>query len=1202
VARHPDQHLNLYELTALASEKLPGNARLRPSEAEHQELEDHLVSCKECRHWFEQEAMLLSMSKRLPNLGKSQGNSPCPSEQEWMELAAGLHAPLETHKQIEHAMDCPRCAVLLKTASEQFADDLSGEEARFLSGLTSSDPKWQKQLARRIREPGSGEIPSPGKKAHDQPLFPRYWLAAAGAAILALAILSFTYFRTARTVDRLLTVAYSEHRTNDLRMAGSRYNSVEAFRGSTPTGLHRPTALLEAEVLIAKELASKPDDPFWLDAQGRADLMNDDYSSALSSLQRASLYAPVNQAIRLDLASAYFLRAEELKRPEDYGRAADLLGRVLATDPRNEIARFNHAIVSERLLLYDQAVEDWRRYLQVDPGSPWSNEARERLRNLEEKMRLEKDRSERPILGPAEFLAALADNRDATVRDEDLRIERYFDVALSEWIPEAFSSPSASSAETTHRALDRLSEILTARHQDPWFADLLDELQKKPISHHALPSLADAVKMAQTTDLDHARRSAVDALRLFQASRNAAGEQTALFELSYADQLSHRTFDCLGEARSGTNPRLAGRYPWLTAQMALEAAACTDLNDETARRLASEALSVARLHHYPSLELRALTFLAGLYQYMGDASSAWRYSLEGLERYWQGDFAAMRGYSLCAGLDLVAEDSEQWFLEVQILQQAHRFIGDEPDLELRAMHQYRLANALALAGDYSAAEQSLQTARTLLLHSADGTRKNNLEFEAQVSSAKLELLHSEPEAAIKRLEPWKPTARNFSDQDLVFDYFRYLGLSYFAAGKPIQARQDLTEAVTLAEESLARNGDERERLIWSRKSDEVYRALVQLSLPGSPRETLDLWEWSKAASLRGVFPSRRPRERQNVPIASARAPAVAFVVPQDTLVISYAVLPAGIFAWTYGRDGVRPYRLPISDLELEQLTHAFADHCARPDSDLTVLQRESRELYRKLISPAAPLPASYKYLVIEPDKSLWLVPFEALLDQQDVYLGDRFSISFSPGLNYLAVSPRPQEITKDSPVLVAGDPVTTGSAPLDDAEAEANGIARQFRFSKVLMQAEVGSAQIAKHMESAEIFHFSGHATASPDGVGLVLGDSIVDAATARVSGFSHLKLAVLSACNTANGTTGVFDDRNSLARLLVGAGILDVVASRWTVDSRATSSLMQEFYAQLLSGRGVSSSLQEASHKLRQKKEYTHPFYWASFSVFGRN
>ena len=111
-----------------------------------------------------------------------------------------------------------------------------------------------------------------------------------------------------------------------------------------------------------------------------------------------------------------------------------------------------------------------------------------------------------------------------------------------------------------------------------------------------------------------------------------------------------------------------------------------------------------------------------------------------------------------------------------------------------------------------------------------------------------------------------------------------------------------------------------------------------------------------------------------------------------------------------------------------------------------------------------------------------------------------------------------------------------------------------------------------------------------------------MDAATARVSGFSHLKLAVLSACNTANGTTGVFDDRNSLARLLVGAGILDVVASRWTVDSRATSSLMQEFYAQLLSGRGVSSSLQEASHKLRQKKEYTHPFYWASFSVFGRN
>ncbi len=58
MGRLPDQHLNLYELTLLASEKLSEGTQLRPSEAERKELEDHLLLCKECRDWFDQERFL----------------------------------------------------------------------------------------------------------------------------------------------------------------------------------------------------------------------------------------------------------------------------------------------------------------------------------------------------------------------------------------------------------------------------------------------------------------------------------------------------------------------------------------------------------------------------------------------------------------------------------------------------------------------------------------------------------------------------------------------------------------------------------------------------------------------------------------------------------------------------------------------------------------------------------------------------------------------------------------------------------------------------------------------------------------------------------------------------------------------------------------------------------------------------------------
>jgi len=1197
VGRLPDQHLNLYELRLLASDRLSMGMRFRISETGRKELDDHILGCPECRELLEQEQFLFPMSRRIPT--RITPGPTCPSEQQWMEFAAGLHPPAEAQERLEHANSCAYCSGRLQRVSEQFADDLTDEEKNVLNGLASADPFWQKDLASRMQAASSRTNPFLRVKAGwIKVRFLRSGIAVASAT-LVLAIAWLAHSRPDRAVNRLLSLAYSEQRSGDLRMIGSRYASVEAFRGGETPALRRPTALLEAEVMISKELASTPDNPFWLDAQARADLMEANYSPALASLERASRYEPDNQAIRIDLASAYFLRGEELKRSEDYGRAVDLFGQVLATDPKNEVARFNRAIASERLLLYDQAVQDWHRYLEFDPSSSWSQEARKRLAELEEKINQQKQRSERPLLGPAEFVSLYRDNPENAIKEIDPRIERYFETALAHWIPAAFSNTRGMTAATARNALDSLSVILARKHGDYWLADFLSELRQKPLSRAALPHLTESLRLSPVADLDRARQSAIDAEVAFHKSRNYAGELMAQFESSYADQLAHQVSNCLDEARSRGDSRLAERYPWLRAQLALEAAACTNLNDETARKLASEALSLAKLQHYPSLELRSLTFLAALYQYMGDTSSAWRYSTEGLAHYWKGDYTATRGYSLYAGLDFVAEDTEEWSLDVQVLEEAARFIRDDPDLELRAMQRYRLANALAMTGDFSAAERTFTEARSLFLHSDDGTRKNNFEFEAQIDLAKLELLRSRPENAIYRLEPFRETARAISDEDFVFDYFRSLGLAYFAAGKTVQARQNLADAVGLAEESLGRNHDERERLIWSRKFDQVYRAMVQLSLSGPPRDTLAQWEWFKGASLRG-----RPllRRQENVPFDARRVPALSFVVPADTVVVSYAVLPEGTFVWSYTGDQARQYRLTISNSELERLVRRFADHCSRPDSDLATLSAESHELYQKLLGPLEPFLKSSEHLVIEPDQSLWLVPFEALLDREGLYLGDRYAISFSPGLDYLAVSPSWQGVTQDSRIVIAGDPETFGRTPLDDAEEEAKGIARRFRYNELLLKNDAGYGRIAKEVAAAEIFHFSGHAAASPDGVGLVLGDSIMDVRRIRVSEFSHLKLAVLSACNSANGGADVFDNRDSLARVLVGAGVVEVVASRWTVNSRATASLMGEFYAQLLSGKEVSLALREASRKLRRNSEFVHPFYWASFSAFGKS
>jgi CHAT domain-containing protein len=59
-------------------------------------------------------------------------------------------------------------------------------------------------------------------------------------------------------------------------------------------------------------------------------------------------------------------------------------------------------------------------------------------------------------------------------------------------------------------------------------------------------------------------------------------------------------------------------------------------------------------------------------------------------------------------------------------------------------------------------------------------------------------------------------------------------------------------------------------------------------------------------------------------------------------------------------------------------------------------------------------------------------------------------------------------------------------------------------------------------------------------------------------------------------------------------------VASRWGVDSNVTRQLMRVFYANLTSGKPPAESLRAARAAIRNTPSYQHPYYWASFAVFG--
>jgi CHAT domain-containing protein len=156
--------------------------------------------------------------------------------------------------------------------------------------------------------------------------------------------------------------------------------------------------------------------------------------------------------------------------------------------------------------------------------------------------------------------------------------------------------------------------------------------------------------------------------------------------------------------------------------------------------------------------------------------------------------------------------------------------------------------------------------------------------------------------------------------------------------------------------------------------------------------------------------------------------------------------------------------------------------------------------------------------------------------------------------------------------------------------------------------------EAVKHkLPQSEVFHFAGHALTLSEHVGLLLARSdsqhhngasdtaILDSKGLASLNLSSIQLAVFSACSTAKDESAAEGSAEGLVNLFLRAGVSQVLATRWNVDSRITARFMQIFYDNLLAGASVISSVRVAELQLRTNSETRHPYYWAAFAVFGQ-
>jgi CHAT domain-containing protein len=1209
--RSLEDHLSPQELVSLPESP----ETLASGGPEQQQLSQHLQPCEACYNLAQTYWRLRSL--RAP-IGSGNTSWDCPTQTFWLEYAAGLW-PDQPFSLTTHVAGCITCATALLEALELMRPDQTDQfdlATEPLKGLASSTPEWQRKLAAELsRTIPSGSVDPPPLRAWEPSwltvsfLSSRLAVATAFAGLIAFGTWFALHLEKKQSAGQLIADAYTEKRNLEVRIEGVPYVQLRQERGMA-TGqsrMNRP-ALLKAEAEIAQQLKSHPDDVLWLQASGRASLLEDDSQSpeaAVGVLQKAHLLAPNDQSISIDLASAYIQRGQILNRPEDYGAAVEILGKIVGSPTKDETAQFNYAIALERLLLKAQAAEAWEGFLKLYPKSPWAGEARDHLNRLQQEIRERSERSDKPLRNADQLAAAFDGGDDKELSDIDGRIEEYLDVAIQEWLPKFFSLTPATAkpAGNLDRALYGVAQLLAIRHNDPWLRDLLSASRYSPTIRDAVLLLADSERSIRFSDDDRAQRDAVKATSLFRHSRVPAGQIRAQFLLVFIDQLRHRKRPCEATAQTLYRDPQLRRYSWIFVQSELEAGICANESDGRALRAVQSGLQTAIAHHYPILILRASMFESQLYWVLGDQHHAWSTSTQGLRAFWSGAYPKLRGYNFLISMDDLVTAHNQWFLEAAILKEATPMVVNDPRTNMVASEQARLGQVLLQSGDIGGAERCFQRERQLFETVAPGIQRNTLIAEAELGFARVDFERGQLDAAVSRLEQVRSTVTQVPDDRLVLDFFETSGITQLRLRHLGQAEVDLDSAIQLAEKGLHLVDTEEDGWKWSRRNEPVYRALVELKLQTDPKQALFDWESYKGSALR----SRRVESAQaattsGLPIPFANEKVAAFSGMDDaTALISYALFPNGAAVWVWDENGVRERWISIPILTIAAQARRFAENCADPHSDPQAIRQEGAALYQQILLPIEPWIAGRRHLIIEPDGVLDVIPVGLLVDSRGEYLGDRFTVSISPGIAYLNESRKWAGISPASDVLVVGDPEVPGWRSLPDAEQEAHAVAASFLHPRLFTQSDSSQMNLPEEVARAQVFHFSGHAATSLEHAGLVAGMSgVLDAFPLGKMRHGRTQLVVLSACSSSQGTSGLFDDEDSMVTRLMTAHVPEVVASRWMVDSTATSLLMTKFYSELLAGVPVSQALESAMRSVRARSEFSHPYYWAGFSVFG--
>jgi CHAT domain-containing protein len=332
-------------------------------------------------------------------------------------------------------------------------------------------------------------------------------------------------------------------------------------------------------------------------------------------------------------------------------------------------------------------------------------------------------------------------------------------------------------------------------------------------------------------------------------------------------------------------------------------------------------------------------------------------------------------------------------------------------------------------------------------------------------------------------------------------------------------------------------------------------------------------------------------------------PSVITNTPPKNLIYNI-ILPEALYSiiQTAGSDQLKLVKVSVKQELLEETIQSWHNNLLNPYS---FDEKDGQKLYQWLITPITNLIDENENLEFINDGILRSVPMQALRDSQGKYLIEKYSISYSLGLN---ISASPETPAKKALMFGLTKPISISSQGADySALANVNWELTRAQeilggktftnqaFNLTQLKQEINSQEIA---DNYNILHLASHGIFKNN-----ISDSYLISGKGKIP-FIELDqilknnprsfdIIVLSACETATDSAADLAFLG-LAGLGVRAGVPTILGNLWASGDKTNSQIIVDFY-DFWKNQKMSKVAALRKAQLMTIKRGTSPHLWAA-------